>query len=141
MTTLSEVEAWKRVATDPTKINLPPVKIQGIHPIDESTIIRLLITREHASDLFGTTLFGDLDVLITSATCWDSQSSNQLPMNEALYRAHLTELLSRAHQLAAFPMPMGTPGTEYRLVLIDESQKPKAPTPLQAAHLMRYMKQ
>lgn len=112
-----------------------PVKIQGIHPIDENVIIRLLISREHAVDHFGNGLFAGLDVLILSATCWDKRTERQLPVDETLFKAHLIELLGKTQEFAAFPHHMGSPGVSYRLMLVNEDQKPRIPTPLQMASL------
>jgi hypothetical protein len=100
-------------------------------------IIRILISREHADEFFMTGLFRGLDVLITSATCWNPSTEQQLPVDETLYRAHLIELLGRVHEFAAFPHNMGSVSTEYRLILVNEDQKPRIPTPLQMTHLSR----
>lgn len=137
MTTLIDVENWKSVATDHGAVGRLPLKVQGMHPINEDVIIRLLISREHAIDHFGTNLFANLDALILSATCWSNQTRQQLPVDEKLFEAHIAELLGPAHAFAAFPQAMGSPSVSYRVLLIDEDQKPRVPTPLQTAFLAR----
>lgn len=136
MTTLQDVAAWKNVAFDPSTIATTPIKVQGISPVDHDVVIRLLITREHADYFFHSGLFRGHDVLITSATCWNSATDEQIPVDDSLYTAHLVALLSEAHAIAAFPYNIGSPTTRYRLILVGEDQKPQRPTPLQLTHLL-----
>ena len=135
MTTHKEVEAWKAVATDPGTAGKHPRTIQGQHPLKRDVVIRLGISREPADELFRTGLFAGLDVLITSATCWNSRTESQIELDEKLYTAHLRQLLGEVHEFAAFAHDMGNTSAFYRVILVDKDQKPRIPTEMQMKHL------
>ncbi|WP_053386981.1 hypothetical protein [Leucobacter japonicus] len=126
------VTIWKNVATDPTTRGEEARKVQGLHPMQPHIMIKLCISRQSASHLFtaidenGETDPG-VDMLIVSATCWDTNKRKQIDTNETLFTAHITSLLSMEHYSASFHYPM-VPGsrTSYRVILLDENQKPLA---------------
>ena len=136
-TPAQKIEAWRRIAHDPSSVARDPVTIEGTRFIGDDKTIRILITREHANEFFATELFAGQDVLIMSASCWELKTGRRLIPAHPAMMAYIDRLLSRDHALTSFEYPelssMAT--TIYRLLLLDSSQQPVAPSPLQSANL------
>lgn len=126
------VTRWQNVATDPATRGAEAEKIQGLHPKNPNIMIKLCISRQSASHLFDAldeNGVGDpgVDMLIISATCWNTSSHEQIDTDETLFMAHVVTLLSSDHFQASFHYPMVPESrTSYRVVLIDETQAPLA---------------
>lgn len=125
------VAAWKNVAIDPATRGQEARKVQGLHPKRPHVMIKLCISRQSAAHLFDAIDEGgvnpDLDMLIVSATCWDTNERVQIETDETLFTAHIMGLLSMGHFSASFHYPT-VPGsrTSYRVILLGEDQKPLA---------------
>lgn len=121
----NEVAAWRAVALDSQRVGEPAVMLSGRHPSDDSVIIRLGITRQHADELLGSADLRGIDALMLSASCWNAESGEQIDTDESLFIAHIHKLLSREHALASFEADLEPDSrTHYRLVLVDQRQQP-----------------
>ena len=77
----NEVAAWRAVALDSQRVGEPAVMLSGRHPSDDSVIIRLGITRQHADELLGSVDLREIDALsekLVTAACGDAVGARVL---------------------------------------------------------------